>query len=94
MVDALVCVPLDPRTSVSFDPLRVPTVGSLLNELNAKAASDQTAEVTKVQPLATGRDAGNWLVQSKDDRHLLFACCIAGRGVDADSNGAFGRSVS
>jgi hypothetical protein len=90
-----VCVPLDPRTSDSFDPLTVPTVGSLLNELNAKTASDQTAEVTKVQPLARPALvlAICVCIQKMND-HLLCARCIAGRGVDADSNGACGRSVS
>jgi hypothetical protein len=46
---AQVCVPLDPRTSDGFDPLAVPTVGSLLNELNAKTASEQTAPMQKVR---------------------------------------------
>lgn len=59
-------MPLDPRTSDSFDPLTVPTVGSLLNELNAKTASDQMAEVTKVQPLATGLGACNLLMHPED----------------------------
>ena len=68
--NAQVCVPLDPRTSDSFDPLTVPTVGSLLNELNAKTASDQTAEVAKVQPLAIDTGAANLLMRP-DDGWLL-----------------------
>ena len=33
-----VCVPLDPATADAFDPEAVPTVGSLLNELNANGS--------------------------------------------------------
>ncbi len=32
------CVPLDPATADEFNPEAVPTVGSLLNELNANGS--------------------------------------------------------
>jgi DNA primase small subunit len=38
-----ICVPVDPETIDEFDPELVPTVGQLLQELDA-AASDSTGE--------------------------------------------------
>jgi len=39
-----VCVPVDPETVDTFDPASVPTVGQLLQELDAGAIQDSAAE--------------------------------------------------
>lgn len=35
-----VCVPMDPQQAESFDPMTVPTVAQLLNELDANGGND------------------------------------------------------
>lgn len=41
-----VCVPLDPATADDFNPDTVPTVGSLLNELNANSGASLSGKVS------------------------------------------------
>ena len=42
-----VCVPVDPETVDTFDPANVPTVGQLLQELDATKVQDSSAEDTR-----------------------------------------------
>jgi hypothetical protein len=50
-----VCVPVDPKTIIDFDPDTVPTVGQLLRELE-RAARDSAASSGNNAPLEPGRE--------------------------------------
>ncbi|GBG90656.1 hypothetical protein CBR_g51004 [Chara braunii] len=44
-----VCVPIDPQTCEDFDPMAVPTVSQLLNELNTASSEETSKTVERVK---------------------------------------------
>lgn len=58
-----ICVPLDPASIDEFDPERVPTVGQLLQELDAMTRSDdQVKEYSSGMWLSFTRVVGHQLI--------------------------------
>jgi DNA primase small subunit len=65
-----VCVPMDPKTADDFDPMRVPTVNELLNELNA---ADGKVEATRMQKAVDCFNETFWNALEKECKGDLAA---------------------
>jgi len=75
-----ICVPVDPAQLEAFDPLAVPSLGQLLNELNrsAQAAGAGDAAAT-ARPAAEGEDT--------DDAKARQAVATRAKNIDSTSLG-------
>ena len=59
-----ICVPVDPREAEAFDPETVPTVGQLLQELDALGEGEWSGEGGQNQTSSTGKLSIATLLQS------------------------------